>query len=92
MCIRDSYKGEVLTQTLRTTPRTLDTTKPYEERRERRPRRDGDRRPRRDGDHRPRRDGQGFQRRDGQNGFNRNGGRPQGDRPQGGFRKPARCV
>ena len=32
------YKGEVLTQTLRTTPRTLDTTKPYEERRERRPR------------------------------------------------------
>ena len=36
-----------------------------------------------------RRDGQGFQRRDGQNGFNRNGGRPQGDRPQGGFRKPA---
>ena len=75
------YKGEVLTQTLRTTPRTLDTTKPYEERRERRPRRDGDRR--------PRRDGQGFQRRDGQNGFNRNGGRPQGDRPQGGFRKPA---
>ena len=24
------YKGEVLTQTLRTTPRTLDTTKPYE--------------------------------------------------------------
>ena len=30
------YKGEVLTQTLRTTPRTLDTTKPYEERRERR--------------------------------------------------------
>ena len=75
------YKGEVLTQTLRTTPRTLDTTKPYEERRERRPRRDGDRR--------PRRDGQGFQRRDGQNGFNRNGGRPQGDRPQGGYRKPA---
>ena len=61
--------------------RALDTTKPYEERRERRPRRDGDRR--------PRRDGQGFQRRDGQNGFNRNGGRPQGDRPQGGFRKPA---
>ena len=68
------YKGEVLTQTLRTTPRTLDTTKPYEERRERRPRRDGDRRPRRDGQG-------GFQRREG--GFNR------GDRPQGGYRKPA---
>ena len=74
------YKGEVLTQTLRTTPRTLDTTKPYEERRERRPRRDGDRRPRRDGQG-------GYQRREG--GFNRNGNRPQGDRPQGGYRKPA---
>jgi len=36
------YKGEVLAQTLRTTPRTMDTTKPYQERRERRPRRDGD--------------------------------------------------
>ena len=80
------YKGEVLTQTLRTTPRTLDTTKPYEERRERRPRRDGDRRPRRDGDNR-----NGGFRRDGNRpaggGFNRNNGpRPQGDRPQGGFR------
>ena len=74
------YKGEVLTQTLRTTPRTLDTTKPYEERRERRPRRDGARRPRRDGQG-------GYQRREG--GFNRNGNRPQGDRPQGGYRKPA---
>ena len=80
------YKGEVLTQTLRTTPRTLDTTKPYEERRERRPRRDGDRRPRRDGDNRNggfRRDGN----RPNNGGFNRsNGPRPQGDRPQGGFR------
>ena len=38
------YKGEVLSQTLRTTPRTMDTTKPYQERRDRRPRRDGDRR------------------------------------------------
>ena len=81
------YKGEVLTQTLRTTPRTLDTSKPYEERRERRPRRDGDRRPRRDGDNR-----NGGFRRDGNRpaggGFNRNnnGPRPQGDRPQGGFR------
>ena len=74
------YKGAVLTQTLRTTPRTLDTTKPYEERRERRPRRDGARRPRRDGQG-------GYQRREG--GFNRNGNRPQGDRPQGGYRKPA---
>ncbi len=41
------YKGEVLSQTLRTTPRTMDTTKPFREkgdRRDRRDRRDGDRR------------------------------------------------
>ena len=38
------YKGEVLTQALRTTPRTLDTSKPYQERRPRRDRRDGERR------------------------------------------------
>ena len=69
------YKGEVLTQALRTTPRTLDTSKPYQERRPRRDRRDGDRR----GFNRDRREG----------GFNRNGNRPQGDRPQGGYRKPA---
>ena len=64
-----------------------ESAEPRRERRDRSERRE--RRPRRDGDRRPRRDGQGFQRRDGQNGFNRNGGRPQGDRPQGGFRKPA---
>ena len=55
------YKGEVLTQALRTTPRTLDTSKPYQERRER-PRRE-----RRDGDRR-----QGFNR--DRNNNNRNGG------------------
>ena len=40
------YKGEVLSQPLRTTPRTMDTTKPLRERgdRPRRDRRDGDRR------------------------------------------------
>ena len=65
------YKGEVLTQSLRTTPRTLDTSKPYQERRER-PRRD-----RRDGD---RRQG-GFNRDRQGGGFNR-GPRPAG---QGGF-------
>ena len=60
------YKGEILSQTLRTTPRTMDTTKPYQERRERRPRRDGDRRP-----------GGGFNR--GPGGFNRGpGGGPGG--------------
>ena len=80
------YKGEVLTQTLRTTPRTIDT-KNFKERSER-PRRD-----RRDGDRRG-----GFNRNGG--GFNRNGGRPQGgfnnNRPQGGAqpssgRRPSRC-
>ena len=85
------YKGEVLSQTLRTTPRTMDTSKPYQERRERRPRRDGDRR---GGFNRDRQGGGGFNRgpgggRPGQGGgFNRAGGGP---RPQGGFnRAPAR--
>ena len=67
------YKGEVLSQTLRTTPRTMDTSKPYQERRERRPRRDGDRR---GGNNR------GFGRDNrGQNGANRggNGGRTNGN-------------
>ena len=73
------YKGEVLSQTLRTTPRTMDTSKPYQERRERRPRRDGDRRGGFGGD---RRNG-GFNR-DHQGGFNRQGGAER--RPQGGFR------
>ena len=80
------YKGEVLCQALRTTPRTIDTSKPYEERRERRPRRDGDRRGgfnrdnnrggfNRSGDSRPpRRDGQGT-------GFNRG---PRPEKKEGG--------
>jgi small subunit ribosomal protein S3 len=68
------YKGEVLTQALRTTPRTLDTSKPYQERRDR-PRRE-----RREGG--DRRQG-GFNRDRQNNGgsFNR-GPRPAG---QGGF-------
>ena len=70
------YKGEVLHQTLRTTPRTLDTSKPYEERRERRPRRDGDRRG-------------GFNR-DNRGGFNRSNDTrgPRRDGQGGGFRGP----
>jgi len=80
------YKGEVLSQALRTTPRTIDTSKPYEERRERRPRRDGDRRGgfnrdnnrggfNRSGESRPpRRDGQGA-------GFNRG---PRPEKKEGG--------
>ena len=71
------YKGEVLSQTLRTTPRTMDTTKPYQERRERRPRRDGDRR----GGNRG-----GFNR-DNRGGFNRNGN---GGRPNGNFNRGPR--
>ena len=59
------YKGEVLTQALRTTPRTLDTSKPYQERRPRRDRRDGGRgfnRDRREGgfNRGPRNNGQGY--------------------------------
>ena len=72
------YKGEVLTQTLRTTPRTLDTSKPYQERRDRprRERRDGERRP--GGFNRERRDG------DRRQGFNNN----RGPRPAGQANAP----
>ena len=73
------YKGEVLSQTLRTTPRTMDTTKPYQERRARRPRRAGDRR----GGNRG-----GFNRDNrGQGGFNRNGN---GGRTGGNFNRGPR--
>ena len=79
------YKGEVLTQALRTTPRTLDTSKPYQERRERprRDRRDGDRR---GGFNRDRREG-GFNRGPrpaGQGNFNNN----RGPRPAGQAKAP----
>ena len=74
------YKGEVLSQTLRTTPRTLDT-KNFKEREQRPRRRDGDRRQggfnRQGGDRRP----GGFNN-NRQGGFNNN-------RPQGGFNRPA---
>ena len=82
------YKGEVLTQALRTTPRTLDTSKPYQERRDRprRDRRDGDRRGggfNRDRGPRPAGQGGGFNRGPrpaGQGNFNNNRGpRPAGD-------------
>ncbi len=78
------YKGEVLNQTLRTTPRTMDTSKPYDrkDRRDNR-RRDNNRQggERRQGD---RRQG-GFGQRQG--GYNR----PQGQgRPQGGFQGQGR--
>lgn len=77
------YKGEILSQTLRTTPRTMDLSKPLRERRERSDR-GGDR--------------GGYNRNSGsgsQGGYNRGQGgnrpgyqggssRPQGDRPQSG--------
>ena len=68
------YKGEVLSQTLRTTPRTMDPNKPLGERRRRDDRRGGDRR--QGGFNRDNR-GQGGDRRPGY------GSRPQG---QGGYR------
>ena len=78
------YKGEVLTQALRTTPRTLDTSKPYQERRERRDRRNGDRR---GGFNRDRRDGGNFNRGPrpaGQGNYNNN----RGPRPAGQANAP----
>ena len=68
------YKGEVLSQTLRTTPRTMDLSKPAGERRQRRDdRRGGDRR--QGGYNRDNRDNRG------QGGDRRQGG--YGNRPQG---------
>lgn len=90
------YKGEILSQTLRTTPRTLDT-KNFKERPDRPRRRDGDRRgggfnrdrrpggfggprPQGQGQGGPRPQGQGAPRPQGQGGFNNN----RGPRPAGG--------
>lgn len=68
------YTGEVLSQALRTTPRTLDTSKPYQERRPRRDDRGGNR--------------GGFNR-DRQAGGNRPGGGFNRDRQGGGFNRSA---
>jgi small subunit ribosomal protein S3 len=81
------YKGEVLSQTLRTTPRTMDLSKPQGERRRRDDRRQGDRR--QGGYNRDNRQG-GYNRdnRDnrGQGGY---GNRPQGQ-GQGGYNRAPR--
>ena len=81
------YKGEVLSQTLRTTPRTMDLSKPAGERRRRDDRRGGDRR--QGGYNRDNR-GQGGDRRQpygnrpaGQGGYNR-GPRPAAPAKEGG--------
>ena len=88
------YKGEVLTQSLRTTPRTIDT-KNYKER-EQRPRRRDDRGPRQGGGANRDRQGGGSFNRDRQGGgsFNRDrqggGSRPNNSRPAGqGAPRPA---
>ena len=72
------YKGEVLSQTLRTTPRTMDLSKPAGERRRRDDRRGGRRDDRRQGGFN--REGREGGRPQGQQGGER---RPYGSRPQG---------
>ena len=85
------YKGEILSQTLRSTPRTMDLSKPQGERRRRDDRRGGDRRQggfnrdnRGQGSFNRDNRGQGSFNRDGQN-QNQNGERRQayGNRPSG---------
>ena len=74
------YKGEVLSQTLRTTPRTMDMSKRDDRRRDRRDdRRGGYNRNRQGGYNRDNRQG-GFNRDNRQGGFNR-GPRPAGQQP-----------
>ena len=80
------YKGEVISQTLRTTPRTMDTNRP-DRRGDKRGDRRGDRR--QGGYNRDRGQGGqgGYNRQGGQGGYNRQGG--QGGRPQqGGYNRP----
>ncbi len=79
------YKGEVLSQTLRTTPRTMDLSKPQERRRDRR----DDRR----GGYNRDRQGGGYNRDNRQGGFNRDnrqGGGYNRDNRQGGYNRGPR--
>lgn len=85
------YKGEVLSQTLRTTPRVMDMNKPQGDRRRRDDRR-GDRRQggyNRGQQNGERRQGGYGQRPAGQGGYNR-GQQHSGDRRQGGYNRPQR--
>ena len=94
------YKGEILSQTLRTTPRTMDTSKPYQERSDRPRRRDNNRQGgfggRREGGYNNNRPaGQGGynnNRPAGQGGYNNNRPAGQGgynnNRPAGGYSRP----
>jgi small subunit ribosomal protein S3 len=83
------YKGEVISQTLRTTPRTMDTSRP-DRRNDRRGDRRGDRRQGGYGDRRPQGQG-GYGNRPQGGGYGDR--RPQGqggygNRPQGGYNRP----
>ena len=76
------YKGEVLSQTLRTTPRTMDMSKREDRRRDRRDDRRGGYRNRQGGGYnRDNRQGGGFNRDNRQGGYNR-GPRPAGQAPR----------
>ena len=76
------YKGEILSQTLRTTPRTMDMSKREDRRRDRRDDRRGGYRNRQGGGYnRDNRQGGGFNRDNRQGGYNR-GPRPAGQAPR----------
>lgn len=89
------YKGEVLSQTLRSTPRTMDLNKPADRRRRNNDRRGGDRR--QGGYNRDRREGgnrQGGYNRDRQGGYNRNNnnGGYRKNNQEGGERRPRQAA
>lgn len=88
------YKGEVLSQTLRSTPRTMDLNKPNDRRRRNNDRRGGDRR--QGGYNRDRREGgnrQGGYNRDRQGSYNRNNnGGYRKNNQEGGERKPRQAA
>lgn len=82
------YKGEVLSQTLRTTPRTMDLSQRDDRRRNKRDDRRSDNRGGQGGYNRDNRGGQGGYNRDnrgGQGGYSR----PAGQSSQGGYSRPA---
>ena len=85
------YKGEVITQTLRTTPRTMDTSRP-DRRNDRRDDRRGDRRQGGYGNRQGQgQGGYGDRRPQGQGGYGNRQGQGQGgygNRPQGGYNRP----
>ncbi len=89
------YKGEVLSQTLRSTPRTMDLNKPADRRR-RNDRRGGHNDRRGNGYNRDRnangnRQG-GYNRNDRQGGYNRNNGGYRKNNQEGGERKPRQAA